>query len=118
MGLYYIAITKRNRNKIGKILMENKVLYNNKPITQETWNVITKKAEYITFHDNGKFLNWYNPMYWMETHKKPINLENYKEIPIYAFRDTILTGKYNPSDYDHLFMSKECMIPKRHIYYY
>ena len=112
MGLYYIVITKRNQKKIGEILVENKVLYNNKPITQETWNKITKKAEYITFHDNGKFLNWWN------TYDKPIRLYLYEEIPIYALRDTILTGKYEPSDYDHLFMSKQCMIPKKKYYYY
>lgn len=118
MGMYRIKITNKNKNTIGKILIENKVMYKNRFITQIMWNKMLNIAEYILFFDNGKFLTWYNPMYWMETHKKPVNLENYKEIPIYAFRDTILTGKYNPSDYDHLFMSKECMIPKRKYYYY
>lgn len=118
MGMYCIKITKNNQNKIGEILIENKIYYKNKHITQIMWNKMCKVGEYILFFDNGKFLTVYNPKCWYKTHKKPVNLEWYKEIPIYALRDTILTGKYEPNNYDHLFMSKECMIPKKKYYYY
>ena len=45
MGMYRIKITNKNKNTIGKILIENKVMYKNRFITQIMWNKMLNIAE-------------------------------------------------------------------------
>lgn len=85
---YFTMFTKRSQKLVGDILIENNIQYKGKPLTQEMWNNIAKKAEFITFNDNGQNLNWGN------TYDKPIKLWAYNDVPLHTLKNTLLTGIY------------------------
>ena len=86
-SMFFIALTKHNQQRIKEILILNNIKLGKQTITDELWNKLLPKMEYITFHENGKFLSWHG------TYVRPIKLYCYTEISVESLDSVLKTGQ-------------------------